>query len=127
VFECRPGGPPLEPPADGAWVAHTNHFVGDLPGELTDTLRRDWPDTEDRLTRVTEALDARASEGAARAALRDHAGGPISVCCHDGDNRVFLERQETLASIIMHPRERELLVAWGQPCTARYEAVPLPA
>jgi isopenicillin-N N-acyltransferase-like protein len=127
VFECRPGGAPLEPETDGGWAAHTNHFLDELPGGLTDTLRRDWPDTDARLARVVEAVNAHPCEGSARAALRDHHDGPISVCCHDGSNPVFVERQETLASIIIHPRERELLVAWGQPCTTGYEAVPLPA
>jgi isopenicillin-N N-acyltransferase-like protein len=126
VFECRPGGAPLEPQTEGTWAAHTNHFLDELPPGLTDTLRRDWPDTDARLARVTEAIGTLPSEVSARAALRDHRDGPISVCCHDGGNPVFLERQQTLASIIMHPRRRELLVAWGQPCTTGYEAVPLP-
>ena len=63
----------------------------------------------------------------ARAVLRDHADSPLAVCCHDPANPVFLERQETLASLLMRPAERELLVAWGAPCSHDYEAVELPA
>ena len=114
-------------PADGAWTAHTNHFLSPLPAGTVDTIRRDWPDTEVRLARVRAALEASPTETGAREVLRDHGQPPISVCCHDGENPIFLDRQETLASIVMRPAERELLVAWGSPCRHEYETVPLPA
>jgi isopenicillin-N N-acyltransferase-like protein len=126
IFECHPGGPPLEPAVGREWAAHTNHFLGALPGGLVDTLRRDWPDTDARLARATAALSESSAEDDAVAVLRDHADGPISVCCHDGGNPEFVERQQTLASIVMHPREREMLIAWGQPCSTGYELVRLP-
>ena len=43
-------------PDGHVWAAHTNHFLGTLPGGLIDTLRRDWPDTEARLARASAAL-----------------------------------------------------------------------
>jgi isopenicillin-N N-acyltransferase-like protein len=126
VFECRPGGPPLEPRVGPRWTAHTNHFLAELPGTLVDTLRADWPDTERRLGRATATLAGLASEANARALLRDHNDGPISVCCHDGANPDHLERQETLASVVMHPGRLSMAVAWGQPCANALKPVALP-
>lgn len=123
MFECLPDAPPFEAPVERGWATHTNHFLGQLPGSVTDTLRSDWPDTEARLSAVRAALEQ--SGGDASAALRDHGGGPISVCCHDEANPVWAERQATLASVRMAPRDRELEVAWGQPCVCEYEPVAL--
>lgn len=127
VFEVHAGRGAGRLPADGAWTAHTNHFLSPLPAGTVDTIRRDWPDTEVRLARVRAALEASPTETGAREVLRDHGQPPISVCCHDGENPIFLDRQETLASVVMRPAERELLVAWGSPCRHEYETVPLPA
>jgi isopenicillin-N N-acyltransferase-like protein len=126
VFEVHAGhGARRLAVADGRAV-HTNHFLAPLPAGAVDTIRRDWPDTEARLVRVRAAMQASAAEESAREALRDHAGSPISVCCHDAANPAVLEQQETLASLVMRPAQRELLVAWGAPCRHEYEAVELP-
>src|SRR4051794_1137764 len=77
MFECRPGGPPLEPPVEDGWATHTNHFLAPLPGSLSDILRADWPDTEHRLARVRAALADPASGADVSNALRDHSGGAI--------------------------------------------------
>jgi isopenicillin-N N-acyltransferase like protein len=127
VFEVHAGRGGLRLPADGDWTAHTNHFLSPLPAGTVDTIRRDWPDTEVRLARVRAALEASPTEASALEVLRDHGQPPISVCCHDGENPIFLDRQETLASLVMRPAERELLVAWGSPCRHDYETVALPA
>jgi isopenicillin-N N-acyltransferase-like protein len=123
IFECRPGGPPLEPAISAGWATHTNHFLARLPAPLTDTLRADWPDTEQRLARVRAAL----SDPNPAAVLRDHDGRPLSVCCHDEEDPNWADRVATLASLRMWPSERELEIAWGQPCVCEYERIPLPA
>lgn len=125
VFEIHPGGTARLPVEDG-WAAHTNHFLTALPAGTVDVIRRDWPDTEARLARVRATLDASPTEEAAREALCDHTGSPVSVCCHAGENPAFLERQETLASLLMRPSQSEMLVAWGYPCRHGYESVELP-
>jgi isopenicillin-N N-acyltransferase-like protein len=126
VFEVHAGHGARRLQPDSGWTAHTNHFLSLLPAGTVDTVRRDWPDTEVRLARVRGALAASPTEASAREVLRDHGVPPISVCCHDGENPVFLDRQETLASFVMRPGERELLVAWGSPCEHEYDPVPLP-
>jgi isopenicillin-N N-acyltransferase-like protein len=127
VFEVQAGRGARRLEVDGAWTAHTNHFLTPLPEGTVDTIRRDWPDTDARLARVRAALEASATEASAREVLRDHGEPPISVCCHDDKNPKFLDRQETLASFVMRPAAREILVAWGSPCRHEYETVPLPA
>jgi isopenicillin-N N-acyltransferase like protein len=127
MFECRPGGPPLEPRLGSGWASHTNHFLSSLPNAVTDTLRRDWPDTEMRLASIQAALGAPAADIDVPHTLRNHDDAPISICCHDESNPSWVERQATLASIRMSPPDRELQVAWGQPCARDYERIPLPA
>jgi isopenicillin-N N-acyltransferase-like protein len=127
MFECRPGGPPLEPPVQDRWATHTNHFLAPLPESLTDILRADWPDTDHRLGRVRAALADPATGPEVSDVLRDHGGGAISVCCHDEGNPSWADRQATLASLRMWPRERELEIAWGQPCACSYERIALPS
>jgi isopenicillin-N N-acyltransferase like protein len=127
MFECRPGGPPLEADLGSGWASHTNHFLSSLPNGLTDTLRRDWPDTAVRLASIQSALRPPAAEDDVPDTLRNHDDAPISICCHDESNPSWVERQATLASVRMWPRERELQVAWGQPCACDYEHIPLPA
>jgi isopenicillin-N N-acyltransferase-like protein len=126
MFECHPGGPPFEPELANGWASHTNHFLSSLPNALTDTLRANWPDTEMRLATVQTALRRPAGENDVTNTLRNHDGLPISVCCHDDGHPSWVERQATLASIRMWPRDRELQVAWGQPCACAYERIPLP-
>jgi isopenicillin-N N-acyltransferase-like protein len=121
MFECMPGSPPLEPPVERGWASHTNHFLGALPQPVRDIMRADWPDTETRLGSVRAAL-AHAGDDPA-AALRDHSDGPLSVCCHDEANPNWVERQATLASVRIWPRDRELEVAWGQPCVCDYQPI----
>jgi isopenicillin-N N-acyltransferase like protein len=111
---------------DDGWSAHTNHFLSPLPAGAVDTIRSDWSDTEARLARLRAALETSHTEQSAREVLRDHANAQVSICCHDAANPAFLERQQTLASFVMRPAERALLVAWGPPCSHPYEAVPLP-
>lgn len=125
IFEVQAGRGARRLAVDEPWTAHTNHFLAPLPEGTIDTIRRDWPDTDARLGRVCAALEGSATEETGRAVLRDHGESPISVCCHDEKNPNFLDRQETLASFVMRPATREMLVAWGSPCRAEYEAVPL--
>ncbi|HEY1640282.1 MAG TPA: C45 family peptidase [Streptosporangiaceae bacterium] len=124
--ELSPGGPQLVRP-QGGLLLHTNHFCPAPPaGE--DRFARDYPDTLARLADLGEqAGGGLVSAGLIQAALRSHAGAPLSVCCHGEEAEVPGDQSATLASVILDLGRREMMLAAGQPCTVPYELVAVPA
>ena len=59
--------------------------------------------------------------------LRDHDGRPDSICRHVNESRPPNERYETVASAILDVDAREMFIASGPPCTARYRRYSLAA
>lgn len=120
TFEVSPGGVEAVEEREGL-LTHTNHFLAPL-GAGTDLVPDDWPDTTARLDEVRCAFDTGGSVDSERlkATLRSHEAEPIGVCCHDPDNPRYPDQQETLASIVIHVRDRYLEVSQGPPCTAPY-------
>lgn len=118
-FEVSPAGAVRVDPRDGL-LLHTNHFLG-LPAEATDVYRHDWPDTVPRLEDLRSRLEGRDEIAPANiaAALRSHAAGAISVCCHDAENPRYADRQETLASVLFRPAARRIAITVGPPCRTR--------
>lgn len=123
TFEVSPRGVSVVRACDGV-LTHTNHFLEPI-GDAVDTALRDWPDTTARLTDIRRLAGSAGAIGADRvkAALRSHDAGPLAVCCHDPDNPRYAERQQTLASVILHLREGYLELAQGTPCAAPYVEV----
>ena len=107
------------------YLAHANHYLD--PG-----MRRIEKDPEDlvsahvryhravRLLRATRAhnLDTFTD------LLRDHANYRFSICNH-GIFGAPLDREKTIASVIMDLTERKLWAAWGNPCENAYFAYAL--
>jgi isopenicillin-N N-acyltransferase-like protein len=124
--ELSPGGPAFVWPADGL-LLHTNHFQP-APPAGQDLYAQDWPDTRRRLADLGRQVggSGAVSAGEIQAALRSHAGGPLSVCCHGERAEKFADQSATLASIILDLGRREMTVAPGQPCTQPYQPVPVP-
>lgn len=133
AFELSPAGTqPLHSRKSG-WLAHTNHFLGGL-ADGDDRYRQQWPDTLERLRELEGRLDAhddRLEFEDIQHLLRSHDCEPIAICCHDPDNPRYLDRQETLASVILDLTERRILITDGAPCTTRYVetagSTPVPA
>jgi isopenicillin-N N-acyltransferase like protein len=106
-------------PRDGVLV-HTNHCVAvpadrrDMPFELTDT-------SAPRLARAQELLrepSGKLTVEDLKRALCDHERHPLGVCTHLDLDAPEFERFPTLASLIMEPETRRMLLAEGNPCQA---------
>jgi isopenicillin-N N-acyltransferase like protein len=113
TVELSPGGPNV---VRGGF--HTNHFLVAPPAGRDTGL-------EDPLSSSELRLDVVRREPL-RDALRSHEGHPIGVCRHVDDSLPWEERTATLASVVMDLAAPSLRVAFGQPCTAAYEDIPLP-
>jgi isopenicillin-N N-acyltransferase-like protein len=117
VFELSPAGYARIDPRDGR-LAHTNHFVdpGLADGEDSE-LRGD--DSRDRLALI-EAVRPDTLE-AAQELLRDHSGGPESICRHESPSAITgLPPAGTVVSVSSEPAHGRFHVAAGPPCTSAY-------
>ncbi len=119
-------------PADGALV-HTNHFMDPALLGVREPLGEDRPSTFHRFGRTQELLRAFSERGRRarvedlKAVLRDHDGAPNSICRHADANRPPHERFETVVSAVIDVDAKEMFVAAGPPCGARYRRVALAA
>ena len=124
--ECR-----LEP-ANG-FLAHTNHFSDPDALGIWQPLAEDKPSTFDRHRRIQEVLQGWAAKGRKVAVedlkrlLRDHENAPRSLCRHQDLSLAPELRYETVVSVVMDLDAREMYVASGTPCTARYRKLSLAA
>jgi len=129
AFEVSPGGVVRLEPVDGV-LAHTNHFVGDL-GSDSDRLLPDWPDTVARLSELSSRVAVQSAPldvYKVKTLLRSHDAGPIAICCHDPENPIYADRQESLASVVLRLDDRSIEISDGPPCTNPYESIqPLAA
>jgi hypothetical protein len=99
-------------------LAHTNHFLHPAVGVI-DVMRTAWPDSiarHDEAFRRVRAMSSPVTPEMLRIILASHASQPISVCCHDPQNPVDVDRQETLASVQMNLDRCEMTVTPGPPC-----------
>jgi isopenicillin-N N-acyltransferase-like protein len=112
-------------PAVGGVLTHTNHFLMPI-GEAADLALRDWPDSIARLASLGELAngDAPVDGKQVKEALRSHTAQPLAVCLHDPDNPQYENRQQTLASVVMHLDDRRIELAPGPPCAIAYVAIP---
>lgn len=131
-FEAAPEGA-CRVEATGGFVTHTNHFLNPDKLGIRQPLAEDRPSTFHRYSRVQSVLTSLVERGRKigvdhlKAMLRDHAGGLISVCRHPDPARPPEERFPTVVSVIMDLDAKEMYVALGMPCTARYRRFALDA
>jgi tripartite ATP-independent transporter DctM subunit len=59
--------------------------------------------------------------------LSDHVNYPQSICSHVEMDDALMERQQTIASLLMDLTSRTMHVAWGTPCQAQYHSYALEA
>lgn len=115
----------------GSFLAHTNHFSDPDSLGISQPLGEDRPSTFHRFARMQAMFDARIAQdktiGIAdlKRTLRDHQGEPNSVCRHA--NLAFPpdDRYETVVSVVMDLDAKEMHIARGPPCTARYSRILL--
>lgn len=118
TFEVSPQGVGVT--RGSASLCHTNHFLTDL-GDAVDTIARDFPGTTARLHAVDRTATAPAvNEDAVIDVLRSHGGGDSLVCNHELHHPVWADRQQTMASVLIRPREGTMLITDGPPCSTEY-------
>ena len=59
--------------------------------------------------------------------MSDHVNYPYSICAHTVVEDSPLDRQKTIASIVMDLTAMEMHVCWGNPCESVYHTYRLEA
>jgi len=57
--------------------------------------------------------------------LRDHVNYPDSICNHAVDDFDPLDREKTIASLVMDLTSQQMYVCWGNPCINAYHTYDL--
>ena len=108
-------------------LVHTNNYV-------SRHMRAVERDSEEliasrvRYNRALRLLRSKAGvldQAAVRNVLADHVNFPQSTCNHVEISDYPLDRQQTIASLIMDLADNTLHVAWGTPCRATYHSYRL--
>jgi isopenicillin-N N-acyltransferase-like protein len=108
------------------YLVHTNNY-------LSAHMRQFEDKTEDLISsrvRVNRALrllrDTKEhTPGTLKTILRDHVNHPSSICSHAVPEDDPLDRQKTIASLIMDLTALEMHFCWGSPCTGTYHIYKL--
>jgi isopenicillin-N N-acyltransferase-like protein len=107
--------------SEDGMIAHTNHYldprlqaVEASPGALLRSHVR-----LNRVNRLQRTLAPHSTESFVRI-LTDHVNRPRSICCHDTENPVAIERSKTIASVMIDLTERSMQVAVGNPCESTF-------
>jgi isopenicillin-N N-acyltransferase-like protein len=110
-------------------LAHTNNY-------LSRRMRAIEKDSDEliasrvrynRASRLMRSQRGKLSFKSFQAILSDHVNYPQSICNHIDENDSPLERQQTIASLLMDLTARTMYVAWGPPCQAEYNSYKLEA
>jgi len=108
-------------------LAHTNNY-------LSRRMRALEKDSEElissrvrynRALRLMHSQQGKLSLKSFKAILSDHVNYPQSICSHLDENDPPLERQQTIASLLMDLTAQTMYVAWGPPCQAEYHSYKL--
>jgi isopenicillin-N N-acyltransferase like protein len=109
-------------------LAHTNNY-------LTHRMKEYEHATEDligsrvRVNRAQRLLRQHKKHtiGSLRDILSDHVNFPNSICSHSDPTDKPLDRQKTIATLIMDLTKLEMHVCWGNPCEGNFETYCLEA
>lgn len=107
--------------------SHTNHYLH----PRMQAIEKDAPDLVNsniRLNRVRRLMAAqrgRLDVPAVMAILSDHVNYPQSICNHIVVDDTPLDRQQTIASMVIDLSTRTMHVAWGTPCCNEFVAYTL--
>jgi isopenicillin-N N-acyltransferase-like protein len=110
-------------------LAHTNNY-------LSRRMRAIEKDSEElissrvrynRAIRLMRSQRGKLSLKSFQAILSDHVNYPQSICNHVDENDSSLERQQTIASLLIDLTTQTMYVASGQPCQSEYYSYKLEA
>lgn len=110
---------------DGTMV-HTNHYQTQRMKQFEDKTE-DLISSRIRSNRANRLLTHSElhSVDSFSAILSDHVNHPYSICSHTEPADSPLDRQKTIASLIMDLTALEMHVCWGNPCTGDYHTYAL--
>ncbi len=114
-------------PSDDGTVAHANHYLHPSM-QAIEKNSGDLINSRVRLNRTRHLIAARRGsldQAAIQAILADHMNYPQSICNHIVEDDTPLDRQQTIASLIIDLSARTMLVSWGTPCSNEFFAYTL--
>lgn len=108
------------------YLAHTNNY-------LTRRMKQYEDHTEDligarvRVNRATRLLRATPDHTveSIQNIMRDHVNHPNSICSHTDPEDDPMDRQKTIASLVMDLTDQTMYACWGSPCEGTYHAYHL--
>jgi isopenicillin-N N-acyltransferase like protein len=110
------------------YMVHTNHYLSrtmkeieNEPEELISSRVRYF--RANRLLRQNSAHSIKSMQ----AIQKDHVNLPNSICNHNIDGIDPLDRESTIAAMIIDLTSREMHIAWGNPCQNAYHTYHLDA
>jgi isopenicillin-N N-acyltransferase-like protein len=108
-------------------LAHTNHY-------LSRPMRAIERDSDElipsrvrynRTLRLLHSQQGQISRTSLQALLSDHVNFPESICNHVSIDDYPLDRQQTIAALVMDLTNLTLDVAWGTPCCSEFHTYQL--
>jgi isopenicillin-N N-acyltransferase-like protein len=110
------------------YLAHTNHYLKPRMKQVEDKTE-DLIGSRVRVNRAMRLLRStrKHSPDTIKTILSDHVNHPNSICSHTEPEDNPLDRQKTIASLIMDLTALEMHVCWGNPCEGTYHTYRLEA
>ncbi|HET9588702.1 MAG TPA: C45 family peptidase [Anaerolineales bacterium] len=113
---------------EDGYMVHTNHYFSQImreienePEELISSRVRYF--RANRLLRQSSAHTLKTLQ----AIQKDHVNLPNSICNHNIEGIDPLDRESTLAALVIDLTAREMHIAWGNPCQNSYHTYHLSA
>jgi isopenicillin-N N-acyltransferase like protein len=115
-------------PGTDGYIAHTNHYLSQTmkeiekdPEELLSSRVRYF--RANRLLRESSTHTIKSLQ----TIQKDHVNLPNSICNHNITGIDPLDRESTIASLVIDLTSREMHIAWGNPCQNAYHTYHLNA
>ena len=110
------------------YLAHANNYLTRRMKQLEDKTE-DLIGARVRVNRAYRLLGnhKKHTPETLKAVLGDHVNHPNSICSHTDPTDSPLDRQKTIASLIMDLTTLEMHVSWGSPCENQYHTFRLEA
>ncbi|MGD8465557.1 MAG: C45 family autoproteolytic acyltransferase/hydrolase [Anaerolineae bacterium] len=108
---------------DKGWLVHTNHYLSPKMQGLEEPGT--YASSHVRLNRACRLLQAQLGQvtvDSLQTVLRDHVNYPNSICAHENPADPPLDRDLTLASLVMDLTAGVMWAAPGPPCQGDYVA-----
>lgn len=114
--------------AHDGYMVHTNHYLDPQmklvekdPEELLSSRVRYF-----RASRLIRQKEKHTLESL-QAIQKDHVNAPNSICNHNIVSEYPLDREKTIGALIIDLTDREMHIAWGNPCQNTYHTFKLNA